>query len=205
MAYFQLFTILAILAIFSPSISAKNYVVGDEQGWTVEIDYEAWAKGKQFYVGDNLIFKYLPGVHNVVEVKEKEFKECAAPSSTKPLTTGGDLIKLATPGKKWFICSVGKHCELGNQKVAVTVLSSPSSSPSSIPSSSSPNVAPSPSTSSLTSPGPDASSQSEPSPSISSPSGPSPSTSSPSTSAATVGKIYGWLVIVSGIVGFHMI
>lgn len=54
MASSQLFIILAVLAIFAPSIWAKDFVVGDEQGWTVKIDYEAWTKGKQFNVGDNL-------------------------------------------------------------------------------------------------------------------------------------------------------
>lgn len=54
MASSQLFIILAVLGIFAPSILAKDFVVGDAQGWTVKIDYEAWAKGKQFNVGDNL-------------------------------------------------------------------------------------------------------------------------------------------------------
>lgn len=54
MASSQLFIILAIVAIFLPSISAVEYVVGDEKGWTINFDYQAWALGKVFYVGDKL-------------------------------------------------------------------------------------------------------------------------------------------------------
>ncbi|KAK9927402.1 hypothetical protein M0R45_024586 [Rubus argutus] len=189
MASSQLFIILAVLAIFAPSILAKDFVVGDEQGWTVKIDYEAWAKGKQFNVGDNLLFKYPPGAHNVVEVKENEFKECAAPSSTKPLISGKDVIKLDSPGKRWFICSVGKHCQMGNQKVAINVQSSSSSSSSS---SSTPSASPSASS-------PSSPIESNPSPSPPGPSDPSPVTPSPSKSVATrstVGTRYGWWMVI---------
>lgn len=29
-------------------------MVGDDQGWTTNYDYQAWAKGKEFHVGDKL-------------------------------------------------------------------------------------------------------------------------------------------------------
>lgn len=45
---------VAIMAIFVPSISAVEFVVGDETGWTINFDYQAWAQGKEFYVGDKL-------------------------------------------------------------------------------------------------------------------------------------------------------
>ena len=50
----QLFITLAIIAIFIPSISAVEYVVGDDKGWTINFDYQAWAQGKEFHVGDKL-------------------------------------------------------------------------------------------------------------------------------------------------------
>ena len=55
-----------------------------------------------------------------------------------PLTTGNDVIPLSTPGNKWYICGVAKHCESGNQKLSITVLpqlGSPETSPSSSPTS----------------------------------------------------------------------
>ncbi|KAM0046093.1 putative Phytocyanin domain, cupredoxin [Helianthus debilis subsp. tardiflorus] len=37
-----------------PTPSGKVFVVGDEKGWTLNFDYQAWAMGKKFYVGDKL-------------------------------------------------------------------------------------------------------------------------------------------------------
>lgn len=50
----QLFIILATLALVTPSILATEFIVGDDKGWTINFDYQAWAQGKQFYVGDKL-------------------------------------------------------------------------------------------------------------------------------------------------------
>ncbi|KAK4851479.1 hypothetical protein QYF36_015550 [Acer negundo] len=33
---------------------AKEFVVGDRKGWTINFDYQAWAEGKDFRVGDKL-------------------------------------------------------------------------------------------------------------------------------------------------------
>lgn len=54
MASSLIYFILVILAIFAPTIFAADFVVGDDKGWTINVDYQAWAQGKQFYVGDNL-------------------------------------------------------------------------------------------------------------------------------------------------------
>ena len=54
MAYNEL-VILAIAAILLPTIAmATDYVVGDDSGWTINYDYQAWAKDKVFHVGDKL-------------------------------------------------------------------------------------------------------------------------------------------------------
>ncbi|CAL9029698.1 unnamed protein product [Prunus brigantina] len=152
MASSQLFIILPILAIFVPSVLATDYVVGDDKGWTINFDYQAWAQGKSFYVGDNLVFNYPKGAHTVLKVNGTGFQQCEAPLDSVPLTSGKDVINLATPGRKWYICGVGQHCEVGNQKLVITVLpssssSAPSSSPSSWPSA---TAGPGPSTSSAT-------------------------------------------------------
>ena len=94
------------------------------------------------------MFKYPNGAHNVLKVNGTGFQQCVAPLDSVPLTTGNDVITLATPGRKWYICGVGQHCEVGNQKLFINVLeqvSSPSSSPSP-----SPTEKPSPSPSSAT-------------------------------------------------------
>lgn len=45
---------LATFFVIATSISAKEYIVGDDSGWTLDFDYQAWAKDKVFYVGDTL-------------------------------------------------------------------------------------------------------------------------------------------------------
>ncbi|KAL5552211.1 hypothetical protein UlMin_002387 [Ulmus minor] len=132
----QLFIILFIAATLAPSISAEEHVVGDGTGWTIKFDYQAWAQGKEFHVGDKLLFKYPVGVHNVLKVNGTGFQQCVAPADAVPLTTGNDVIPLATSGRKWYICGVGQHCAVGNQKLFINVLdqvASPSSSPSPTP------------------------------------------------------------------------
>ncbi|XP_050379873.1 blue copper protein 1a-like [Argentina anserina] len=122
MASSNVFFILAILAIAAPSTLATDFIVGEDKGWTINVDYQAWAQGKLFYVGDNLVFNYPEGVHNVLKVNGTGFQECAAPAGTVALTSGKDVINLATPGRKWYICGVSKHCEVGPQKLFITVM-----------------------------------------------------------------------------------
>ncbi|XP_048234311.1 blue copper protein 1a [Ricinus communis] len=175
---------VAIVPMFS---LAKEYIVGDETGWTIAFDYQAWAQGKDFRGGDklgkDLISRYpddeikadpLPpskprmdplnyegpiirarsktfkaalysfmihkvyttiGAHNVFRVNRTAFHNCNIPPLDQALATGNDTIVLATPGKKWYICGVGKHCEVGGQKLTITVQSeAPAPSPSMVPS-----------------------------------------------------------------------
>jgi hypothetical protein len=43
------------VVVFLPALaSATDHVVGDGYGWTLGFDYAAWAKTKQFTVGDTL-------------------------------------------------------------------------------------------------------------------------------------------------------
>ncbi|KAB2622575.1 stellacyanin-like [Pyrus ussuriensis x Pyrus communis] len=113
--------ILVTLAIVAPCILVTDFVVGDDK-----------AQGKQFYVGEKLDFKYPKGVHNVHKVNGTGFQQSAAPLDSVPLTSGNDVVTLATPGRKWYICGVGQHCKAGNQKFLITVM--PSSTPSPSPS-----------------------------------------------------------------------
>ena len=46
---------IAILAFVLVAVAmATKFSVGDDQGWTINFDYEAWAKDKVFHVGDEL-------------------------------------------------------------------------------------------------------------------------------------------------------
>lgn len=74
----------------------------------------------------------------MLKVNGTGFQQCAAPAGTEALASGNDVITIATPGRKWYICGVSAHCVAGNQKLFITVLpaqvSSPTSSPSLTPS-----------------------------------------------------------------------
>ena len=48
----HVFIIFAV--IFPIIVSGKDFIVGDETGWTINFDYQAWAQGKDFRVGDKL-------------------------------------------------------------------------------------------------------------------------------------------------------
>ncbi|CAI0414012.1 unnamed protein product [Linum tenue] len=112
---------VAVLAVLAPTmVSAKQYVVGDDKGWTKDFDYTTWTAGKQFFVGDSLVFNYAQGGHNVFKVNGTDFMQCSKPLVGAPLTTGSDEIPLKTTGRKWYICGVAGHCASG-QKLVITV------------------------------------------------------------------------------------
>ncbi|KAL8543849.1 hypothetical protein ACS0TY_004417 [Phlomoides rotata] len=109
-----------MIALTAAHALAKDYVVGDETGWRLGYNYTTWAHGKHFCVGDTLLFNYTKGFHNVYTVNEPAFQQCSVPPPSEALTSGKDKITLSTPGKKWFICGVGKHCANG-MKFEITV------------------------------------------------------------------------------------
>ncbi|XP_025014312.1 blue copper protein 1a-like [Ricinus communis] len=138
MASHNAFLIFVLLAAFVPFTTlAKEYIVGDESGWTVNFDYQTWAADKNFQVGDQLVFRYPVGAHNVFKVNGTGFQNCTIPPLDQALTSGDDTIILATPGRKWYICGVGNHCKNGGQKLVITVqpqapIPAPSMAPSPI-------------------------------------------------------------------------
>ncbi|CAN1245796.1 Blue copper protein [Linum grandiflorum] len=109
----------------SPSLaSGKDFIVGDNYGWTINFDYQSWAKDKEFHVGDRLIFKYPMGVHNVYKANGTEFQNCEVPFAASrglAMTSGNDVVTLATPGRKWYICGKPNHCSDNNQKLVIVV------------------------------------------------------------------------------------
>ena len=51
----RVFFVFALFAVMVPaSTMAKEFTVGDQSGWTTGYDYQAWAQGKDFRVGDKL-------------------------------------------------------------------------------------------------------------------------------------------------------
>ncbi|KAL5708831.1 hypothetical protein ACHQM5_019587 [Ranunculus cassubicifolius] len=122
MAFKQMLILVAFCIVVLPAIAtAKTFMVGDDSGWRTGFDYQDWVKGKEFKTGDKLVFKYTEGAHTVLKVNGTEFQNCIKPPQNEALTTGNDVITLATPGDKWYICGVGNHCA-GGQKMKITVM-----------------------------------------------------------------------------------
>ncbi|PWA36325.1 Cupredoxin [Artemisia annua] len=82
------------------------------------------------FVFYDAVFNYASVSHNVVKVSGTDFQQCTVTSSNGTLTSGRDVIALQTPGRKWYICGVAKHCELRNMKLVTTVLPQMAPAPS---------------------------------------------------------------------------
>ncbi|KAL0393424.1 UNVERIFIED_CONTAM: hypothetical protein Slati_4308600 [Sesamum latifolium] len=85
---------------------------------------------------------YTSGTHNVLKVDGADFQKCASSNaSAKPMTSGNDVITLATPGKKWYICNIADHCSKG-MKLVITVseAEAPAPAPATVPGSPPPGI-----------------------------------------------------------------
>ncbi|CAL1382308.1 unnamed protein product [Linum trigynum] len=102
--------------------SPRQYAVGGQAGWTVNFNYLRWASGKDFRVGDSLVFNYPRGAHNVMKANRTEFMTCTVPQGRDDLlTSGNDTVVLESPGNKYYFCGVASHCAELGQKLAITV------------------------------------------------------------------------------------
>ncbi|RVW12146.1 Blue copper protein [Vitis vinifera] len=98
---------IAILAFVLAAVAmATEFAVGDDQGWTINFDYEAWAKDKVFHVGDELVlrsilihgvFNYTTGWHNVSKVNGTAFTNCTIPPTNEALSTGNEASPAPAP------------------------------------------------------------------------------------------------------------
>ncbi|KAG6497554.1 mavicyanin-like [Zingiber officinale] len=143
--------LLIFIAVAVPAATATDYTVGGSQGWTSGVDYNSWASGKTFSVGDSLLFQYS-SQHSVTEVGESDFNACSSSNSIQTYTDQSTKISLTEPGSRYFICGTPGHCS-GGMKLEVSVAgsttpSSPSSSSGTTPSASGSSSGAPPSTSS---------------------------------------------------------
>ncbi|KDP30270.1 hypothetical protein JCGZ_17052 [Jatropha curcas] len=130
---------VAIIVSLQGANAATRYTVGDDLGWTVPPNnsvgyYENWANNKTFQIGDSLLFNWT-GTHTATEVaNEEEYNNCTKTGIV--IVTSGVIVPLASNGTRYFVCSVGNHCEQG-MKVAVKVgngIAPPALPPSAAPS-----------------------------------------------------------------------
>ncbi|XP_058086157.1 stellacyanin-like [Magnolia sinica] len=99
--------------------TATVYPVGDTAGWEISTDFDSWAKGKNFKVGDVLLFQYS-SLHTVDVVTKDNYDNCNATGALQSNSGGNTSIPLTTAGNKYFICGTLSHC-LGGMKLQVSV------------------------------------------------------------------------------------
>uniref|UniRef100_A0A452ZYU8 Phytocyanin domain-containing protein n=2 Tax=Aegilops tauschii subsp. strangulata TaxID=200361 RepID=A0A452ZYU8_AEGTS len=127
------FLLLAVVAASLAGPSAGIFhIVGAGKGWRIapnQTYYADWARTRDIHVGDKLMFLYRSGVYDIVQVPTKElFDACSMDNVTMRYQLGPTIIKLDTPGPRYYFCGVGEHCE-GGQKVAVNVSGDPAATP----------------------------------------------------------------------------
>ncbi|KAM3298634.1 hypothetical protein ACQJBY_040225 [Aegilops geniculata] len=118
---------VAAMAILSTA-SAAIYNVGEPGGaWDLGTNYSTWASSRNFQPDDQIIFKYSPQAHNVLEVSKADYDSCSTATLIATLNSGNDVIALNVTGTRYFICGFPGHCA-GGMKVKIDVMPSSSSS-----------------------------------------------------------------------------
>merc|ERR1739841_120944 len=86
--------------------------------------YVNWAQTRNFSLGDKLVFPFRSGVYNIMEVSEEDFYNCTQKNVSNWYPKGPTIIELTEPGKHYYYCGVGRHCEAG-QKLSIDVSATP--------------------------------------------------------------------------------
>ncbi|KAK5830980.1 cucumber peeling cupredoxin-like [Gossypium arboreum] len=141
--YILFFVIINAVALMQFTAAQTVHVVGDDLGWIVPQNgataYSNWAASKRFLVGDILVFNFTTNEHDVLQVPKASFDECSDDNPIGNMLINGPAnVTLNSTGKQYYICTIGRHCELG-QRLAITV-SATSSSPLPAPSPTTPTT-----------------------------------------------------------------
>ncbi|KAK9910684.1 hypothetical protein M0R45_034636 [Rubus argutus] len=111
---------IAFFVVFPSMVLAKQYVVGDDEGWDGNVDLQAWADCKTFKLGDVLIFKYDAGTHNVAQAFNFDgYDSCVSSPELGVFTSGNDALTFNLVGTYYFLCDY--HCVSFHQKVMINV------------------------------------------------------------------------------------
>ncbi|KAL1199828.1 Mavicyanin [Cardamine amara subsp. amara] len=123
---FMLVMITTFMILLS-CCSATVYKVGDSDGWTAKDGmYREWAEGKEFHVGDSLVFEYDRNFNDVTQVSGAlELEYCDSSSPKAVYNTGHDVVTLKEPGYHHFMSSNQSQCTSG-QRLDVLVVHDPS-------------------------------------------------------------------------------
>ncbi|KAL6658860.1 hypothetical protein ACP70R_002900 [Stipagrostis hirtigluma subsp. patula] len=130
MASVQVSLLAVAAAVMFAVASGASYTVGEPGGsWDTQTNLTAWASSIVFHSGDQLVFKYSPAAHDVVEVRRDGYLSCSAAKPVSVSRTGRDTVQLTAVGRRYFICGVPGHCAAG-MRLRVSVLPAGCSSPS---------------------------------------------------------------------------
>ncbi|XP_042519351.1 lamin-like protein [Macadamia integrifolia] len=112
---------VAVLLVMISRVSSTRYIVGSNMGWTSNVNYTNWAKGKHFYLGDWLFFVYDRNQMNVLEVNKTNYDQCIETHPIHNWTTGAgrDVVPLNVTKRYYFIS--GKGFCFGGMKISVLV------------------------------------------------------------------------------------
>ncbi|KAJ1267186.1 hypothetical protein BS78_07G037000 [Paspalum vaginatum] len=117
-----LFLVAVAVAAALGTAHGASYTVGAPAGsWDLSTNYTLWASGITFRAGDQLVFKYPRGAHDVMEVSKAGYDACSTTAPLATSSTGDDTVALPAAGvTRYFICGVPGHCA-GGMKLAVAV------------------------------------------------------------------------------------
>ncbi|XP_058221734.1 uclacyanin-3-like [Rhododendron vialii] len=113
--------VLLLFVLAAPAVHSLQYNVT----WNLEINYNSWAAGKTFTVGDTLVFTYTTE-HAVDVVDQSEYASCNSWNALHSYTGGQTAISLATSGPMYFLCPIQGHCQAG-MKLGITVVAAAAS------------------------------------------------------------------------------
>ncbi|ESQ28487.1 hypothetical protein EUTSA_v10019549mg [Eutrema salsugineum] len=98
-----------------------TYIVGDEFGWDLVIPMDSWTRGKTFYAGDTLVFKYDDLTSNMVVVNRTGYENCMANDGSKEYDSGNDRIQLPY-GDSYYIGTYNPYDCAAGLKMAIKAL-----------------------------------------------------------------------------------
>ncbi|KAL4195665.1 hypothetical protein AMTRI_Chr05g74400 [Amborella trichopoda] len=127
------FVLLSVVAMLCCASGTTVHVVGYSARWDVPQNgntsfYQEWANSRSFCVGDILSFNFTTG-HDVAQVRKAEYDACTAKNPISPVLGNGPVdVNLTASGEHYFLCSIGRHCSLG-QHVSISVSPAPGEGP----------------------------------------------------------------------------
>ncbi|PIN01727.1 hypothetical protein CDL12_25763 [Handroanthus impetiginosus] len=111
---------LLLLLLAPAAYAQKTHTVGDSSGWNTKVDYEKWARGQNFSIGDFLVFTY-DSSHEVNEVNQTDYQNCNTDEEPIHRYSSSPTNISLSKAETYFICPRSNHCSDQGMKLTVTV------------------------------------------------------------------------------------